>query len=110
MRLVRRRRHAAVARTDTEVVLSHLPPPRVGADASRGLGPLGRADRRAPGRGPDPGPADPPGLALGSPDLTTQLDDGRIYDRDLAGASVELRSLLEAYRRQQRISGVPYLS
>jgi hypothetical protein len=38
-------------------------------------------------------------------ELTTKLDDGRIYDRDLAGISVELRSLLEAYQRRQRISG-----
>jgi hypothetical protein len=42
-------------------------------------------------------------------DLTTHLDDGRVYDRDLAALSAELRSLLEAYRRRQHVSGAPDL-
>jgi len=32
-------------------------------------------------------------------ELTRQLDDGRVYDRDLGALSSELRSLLEAFRR-----------
>ena len=37
-------------------------------------------------------------------ELTTQLDDGRVYDRDLAALSAELRALLEAYRRRQYVA------
>jgi hypothetical protein len=40
-----------------------------------------------------------------SRELTTQLDEGRVYDRDLAALSAELRALLEAYRRRQYVSG-----
>jgi hypothetical protein len=42
-------------------------------------------------------------------ELTNQLDDGRVYDRDLTTLSAELRSLLEAYRRRQHVSGAPEL-
>lgn len=42
-------------------------------------------------------------------ELTTQLDDGRVYDRDLVRLSTELRVLLEAYRRRHHISGAPDL-
>ncbi len=33
-------------------------------------------------------------------ELAQQLDDGRIYDRDLSGLSVALDAVLEAYNRR----------
>jgi hypothetical protein len=33
-------------------------------------------------------------------DLTSQLDDGRIYDRDLLSLSGALNAVLDAYRRR----------
>jgi hypothetical protein len=33
-------------------------------------------------------------------ELARQLDDGRIYDRDLAGLATALNAVLEAYRRR----------
>jgi hypothetical protein len=42
-------------------------------------------------------------------ELTRQLNDGRVYDRDLSALSVELGSLLEAYRHRQRLRGAPDL-
>ncbi|GAB3307794.1 hypothetical protein GCM10027451_16150 [Geodermatophilus aquaeductus] len=42
-------------------------------------------------------------------ELTRQLHDGRVYDRDLGALSVELGSLLEAYRHLQRLRGAPDL-
>ena len=43
-------------------------------------------------------------------DLTTQLNDGRVYDRDLPALTAELRSLLEAYQRRQHVRNAPGLS
>jgi hypothetical protein len=48
-------------------------------------------------------------------ELARQLDDGRIYDRDLSGLSVALDAVLEAYNRRPYVrlrtsaarSGVP---
>ncbi|PRY47633.1 hypothetical protein LY71_113135 [Geodermatophilus tzadiensis] len=42
-------------------------------------------------------------------ELTTQLDDGRVYDRDLATLAAELSALLDAYRRRQHLSHAPDL-
>lgn len=42
-------------------------------------------------------------------ELTTQLDDGRLYHRDLAALAREFTSLLEAYQRRQRLRGAPDL-
>ncbi|MBM7807735.1 hypothetical protein JOD57_003572 [Geodermatophilus bullaregiensis] len=38
-------------------------------------------------------------------ELTRQLDDGRIYDRDLPGLSRALQPVLEAYRWRARRTG-----
>ena len=38
-------------------------------------------------------------------ELLLQLDDGRVYDRDLGALSVALGSLLEAFRRRQHATG-----
>lgn len=38
-------------------------------------------------------------------ELVLQLDDGRVYDRDLGALSVALGSLLEAFRRRQDSTG-----
>jgi hypothetical protein len=43
-------------------------------------------------------------------DLTTQLDDGRVYDRDLPALAAELRLLLAAYQRRQHVKNAPGLS
>lgn len=42
-------------------------------------------------------------------ELTRQLDDGRIYDRDLPGLSRALQPVLEAYRRRACRTGAPNL-
>ena len=36
-------------------------------------------------------------------ELAQQLDDGRIYDHDLAGLSVALHAVLEAYNRRPNV-------
>src|SRR5215218_116310 len=36
-------------------------------------------------------------------DLARQLDDGRVYDRDLADLSVALNAVLDAYRRRPHV-------
>src|SRR5829696_2617361 len=38
-------------------------------------------------------------------ELVLQLDDGRVYDRDLGALSVALGSVLEAFRRRQHATG-----
>ena len=40
-------------------------------------------------------------------ELTRQLDDGRIYDRDLPGLSRALQPVLEAYRWRACRTGAP---
>lgn len=40
-------------------------------------------------------------------ELTRQLDDGRIYDRDLPGLSRALQPVLEAYRWRAGPTGAP---
>lgn len=40
-------------------------------------------------------------------ELARQLDDGRVYDRDLPGLARALGSVLENYRRRARMTGVP---
>jgi hypothetical protein len=42
-------------------------------------------------------------------ELARQLDDGRVYDRDLPGLSRALEPVLQAYRRRARMTGVPNL-
>jgi hypothetical protein len=38
-----------------------------------------------------------------------QLDDGRVYDRDLPGLARALEPVLQAYRRRARRTGAPAL-
>jgi hypothetical protein len=40
-------------------------------------------------------------------ELTVQLTDGRIYDRDLPGLARALEPVLLTYRQRARISGAP---
>jgi hypothetical protein len=42
-------------------------------------------------------------------ELATQLDDGRVYDRDLPGLARQLEPLPEAYRRRAHATGAPQL-
>ena len=41
--------------------------------------------------------------------LADQLNDGRVYDRDLPGLARELEPLLEAYRRRAHATGAQQL-
>jgi hypothetical protein len=40
-------------------------------------------------------------------ELADQLDDGRVYDRDLPGLARALEPMLQAYRRRARMTGAP---
>jgi hypothetical protein len=40
-------------------------------------------------------------------ELTGQLNDGRVYDRDLPGLERALQPVLEAYRRRAHLTGAP---
>ncbi len=40
-------------------------------------------------------------------ELTVQLTDGRIYDRDLPGLARALAPVLQAYRRRAHMTGAP---
>ena len=40
-------------------------------------------------------------------ELAGQLDDGRVYDRDLPGLARALEQVLEAYRRRAHLTGSP---
>jgi hypothetical protein len=42
-------------------------------------------------------------------ELARQLDDGRVYDRDLPGLARQLEPLLETYRRRAYATGVTLL-
>jgi hypothetical protein len=42
-------------------------------------------------------------------ELTAQLNDGRVYDRDLPGLARALEPVLRAYRRRARLTGAPAL-
>lgn len=42
-------------------------------------------------------------------ELADQLNDGRVYDRDLPGLARELEPVLEAYRRRAHATGAPAL-
>jgi hypothetical protein len=42
-------------------------------------------------------------------ELANQLNDGRVYDRDLPGLARQLEPLLEAYRRRAHATGAPRL-
>ena len=42
-------------------------------------------------------------------ELAGQLDDGRVYDRDLSGLGRALEPVLQSYRRRARLSGAPDL-
>ena len=43
-------------------------------------------------------------------ELSRQLDNGRLYDRDLAGLGRALEPVLQAYRWRARLTGAPDLS
>jgi hypothetical protein len=43
-------------------------------------------------------------------ELSRQLDDGRLYDRDLPGLGRALEPVLQAYRWRARLTGAPDLS
>jgi hypothetical protein len=38
-------------------------------------------------------------------ELSSQLNDGRVYDRDLPALARAVRPVLEAYRRRARLTG-----
>ena len=40
-------------------------------------------------------------------ELTGQLGDGRVYDRDLPGLARQLEKVLQAYRRRARLTEAP---
>jgi hypothetical protein len=40
-------------------------------------------------------------------ELTAQLNDGRVYDRDLPGLARVLEPVLQAYRRRAHMTGAP---
>jgi hypothetical protein len=40
-------------------------------------------------------------------ELARQLDDGRVYDRDLPGLARALGPVLQDYRRRARLTGAP---
>jgi hypothetical protein len=40
-------------------------------------------------------------------ELTAQLNDGRVYDRDLPGLARTLEPVLQAHRRRARLTGAP---
>jgi len=42
-------------------------------------------------------------------ELATQLNDGRVYDRDLPGLARQLGPVLEVYRRRAHATGAPLL-
>jgi hypothetical protein len=42
-------------------------------------------------------------------ELTAQLNDGRVYDRDLPGLTRALEPVLQAHRRRAHLSGAPAL-
>ncbi len=42
-------------------------------------------------------------------DLAGQLNDGRVYDRDLPALARALEPVLEAYRRRAHLNGAPHL-
>jgi hypothetical protein len=41
--------------------------------------------------------------------LVGQLDDGRVYDRDLPALARALKPVLESYRRRAHLAGAPHL-
>jgi len=43
-------------------------------------------------------------------ELSRQLDDGRLYDRDLPGLGQALEPVVQAYSRRARRTGAPDLS
>jgi hypothetical protein len=42
-------------------------------------------------------------------ELAGQLNDGRVYDRDLPALARALEPVLVAYRRRAHLTGAPYL-
>ena len=40
-------------------------------------------------------------------ELADQLNDGRVYDRDLSGLAQQLEMVLQACRRRTRLTGAP---
>jgi hypothetical protein len=42
-------------------------------------------------------------------ELAGQLNDGRVYDRDLPGLARALEPVLQAYRRRAHMTGAPSL-
>jgi hypothetical protein len=47
-----------------------------------------------------------PGLLA---EFVHQLDDGRVYDRDLPGLARAIEPVLQAYRRRAHMTGAPNL-
>ncbi len=43
-------------------------------------------------------------------ELAGQVDDGRVYDRDLPGLARQLETVLHAYRRRACLTGAPDVS
>jgi hypothetical protein len=100
LRVVRWAHHPAKARTYSQVVLGHCRHRawEQARAASSGRSAVDVNERRVEVPIPiAPSRRDWPGL-LG--ELAHQLNDGRVYDRDLPGLARQLEPLLEAYKRR----------
>ncbi|SNX96067.1 hypothetical protein SAMN06893097_103236 [Geodermatophilus sabuli] len=100
LRLVRRCHHATFSGAHPEVVLGRLPTPRLGAGPCGDLRAVSCGSGRAPGRGARAGHAHATGLGAASQRVAHQVEDGRVYDRDLAALAAALTIVLEAYSRR----------
>jgi hypothetical protein len=79
----------------------------LGIAAEQELDPMRVVERRVEVRVPlEPTRRDWPKL-LG--ELAGQLNDGRVYDRDLPGLARALEPALQAYRRRAHMTGAPNL-
>jgi hypothetical protein len=107
--LVRWADHSAKPRTDPQVVFAHLPAPSLGTGtccrlraqgraAASGLSAVRVVERPVEVRVPvAPTRRDWAGLLA---ELAHQLDDGRVYDRDLPDLAAALFNVVDAYGRR----------
>jgi hypothetical protein len=88
-----------------QVVLSDLPAPRLGTGKSRSVRLVRREGRRARVEVPVPlAPNRRDWLSLLG-ELAHQLNDGRVYDRDLPGLARALEPVVQAHRRRAHMTG-----
>ena len=106
VRLVRRRDHPAVARTDPEVVLSDLPAPGLGAVAAPPLpdaAPSRSSSGWSPSRRTPPASAPQPRQLAWVDllrELAAQVEQGAVYDRHLAAIAAALDDVMRAVHRR----------